>query len=62
MSTLKSRTNGLRIVQRRNQRLASSHNRTNQLLKRAASLGLVETYEDDHGRLRTKKEKMLTKQ
>jgi hypothetical protein len=57
MTTLTPKNNGLRIVQKRNQRLASSHNRTNMLLKRATDLGLVETYIDRNGRVRTKKEK-----
>ncbi|WP_179106496.1 hypothetical protein [Terribacillus halophilus] len=56
MTTLKNKNTGLRIVQNRDKRLASSRTRTNQLLERAAGLGLVDTYVDRKGRVRTKKE------
>lgn len=57
MSTLNARRNSLKIVEKRNNRIALSHNRTNQLLQRSEALGLVETYIDHKGRVRTKKEK-----
>lgn len=57
MPTLVPKKYGLKIVQKRDQRLASSHDRTNQLLKRASELGLIDTYEDRYGRLRSKKDK-----
>ncbi|WP_185150898.1 hypothetical protein [Peribacillus simplex] len=52
-----TRNSGLKIVRKRNQRLASSHSRTNQLLERATKLGLIDTYVDNYGRVRSKKDK-----
>jgi hypothetical protein len=45
------------MVQKRNQRIASSRKRTNNLLAKAVDLGLIDTYVDYKGRVRTKKEK-----
>jgi hypothetical protein len=56
MNALKERKrNGFNIERKQKATLRASHNRTDELLRKAHSLGLADIYTDNKGRIKRKK-------